>query len=235
MRFYNIQPFLAEGFYLLKNRAVIFANGEISDFTVIEELLKPDDDLIAVDGGLRHICKLEKNPQLLIGDFDSIESSDVERLENQGVEIRRFPIEKDETDLELALLAVARKGYREVLLVGALGGRLDHTLANLFLLLLPALSRMKVTIETGTEEIFLIRKTTVIRGDKGDVVSLIPLKGNIVGVQTKGLKYHLENETLYIEKSRGISNVMLEKQAEVTLISGCLLCIHSRKKVSEEK
>lgn len=216
-------------------RAVIFANGEMPQAGLILPFLRPDDAFIAVDGGLRHLLNLYKIPLLLVGDLDSISPGEVNGIEAQGIEVRRYKVDKDETDLELALLAAVEKGFDEILLVAVLGGRLDQTLANLFLLTLPELAGLKVTIENGTEEIFLIRDTAEIYGKAGDVISLIPLNGVVVGVETRELKYPLRHETLLPEKTRGISNVMLTDQAGVSIKSGCLLCIHTRKNHMEEK
>ncbi|MCX6055947.1 MAG: thiamine diphosphokinase [Chloroflexi bacterium] len=216
-------------------RAVVVANGEVTDLELIKALIRPEDHIIAVDGGLRHLPALNRDPLLLIGDLDSVLPSEVEELRGKGIEIIRYPVEKDETDLELAILKVVERGYPSILLVGVTGGRLDHTLGNLYLLLLPQLEGIEISAETGSEEIFLIRSSRRILGKKGDRVSLLPFKGEVHGVQTRGLQYPLLKETLFMEKSRGISNVMTADQAEVIVESGCLLCIHTRMDHLEEK
>ena len=213
----------------MPQRAVLFANGEMPQTALLLPYLRPDDYYIAVDGGLRRLRNLYKTPGLVIGDLDSATSAEVAGAEAQGIEVRRYPAEKDETDLELALLAAIEKGFNEILLVGVLGGRLDHTLANLFLLTLPQLEGLKVTIENGDEELFMIRDHAMINGQAGEVVSLIPFNDPVTGVQTTHLQYPLKRETLYPQRTRGISNVMLGNEAEVSIESGLLLCIHSRK------
>jgi len=212
----------------MAKRAVLFANGDMPQAALILPYLRPDDFYIAVDGGLRHLRNLYKTPWLLIGDLDSISAADVEGALAQGIEVKRYPVDKDETDLELALLTAVEKGFEEILIIAALGGRLDQTLGNLALLTLPFLAAAKVTIEDGTEEVFLIRDRAEINGNPGDIVSLIPLQSEVKGVETRELKYPLNHETLYAEKSRGISNGMLTDQAGVSIESGLLLCIHTR-------
>jgi len=212
----------------MAKRAVLFANGDMPQAALILPYLRPDDYYIAVDGGLRHLRNLYKTPWLLIGDLDSISAADVEGALAQGIEVKRYPVDKDETDLELALLMAVEKRFEEILIIAALGGRLDQTLGNLALLTLPFLAGAKVTIEDGTEEVFLIRDRAEINGNPGDIVSLIPLQSEVKGVETRELKYPLNHETLYAEKSRGISNAMLTDQAMVTIESGLLLCIHTR-------
>ena len=170
---------------------------------------------------------IDLRPHLLIGDLDSVSLSDVSELQAAGVEIRQYPVEKDETDLELALLAAVSAGYKSIWLVAALGGRLDQTLANINLLLLPELADRDVRLFDGMEEVFLIRDQVTIHGQPGEIVSLIPLQGPVAGITTRGLQYPLKAETLYPERSRGISNRLLGKIARVQVESGTLLCIHT--------
>jgi thiamine pyrophosphokinase len=224
--------------------AVIFANGDIGDYAAARQLVQPGDFLVAADGGLRHLQTLNLRPNLLIGDLDSVTAEDVAAMQSAGVEIRRFPVEKDETDLELAMLAVASAGWRTIRVAGGLGGRLDQTLGNLFLLMLPGLAStgrvgpgvlgLDLRLDDGREEAWLVRGLTTIDGCAGDVVSLLPLNGPVSGIVTQGLQYPLQHETLYPEHTRGISNVMQEAQASVSLEKGLLLCIHTRKSMPDE-
>jgi thiamine pyrophosphokinase len=208
-------------------RAILFANGPIEDVRFLVDLIKPSDFLIAVDGGLRHLDAIGRLPDLLIGDLDSITLDQFARIEKNNVEIQKYPTEKDETDLELALLWSTKKGFKEIIIVCALGGRTDQTLANLFLLLLPELSGLKVQVLSPIEEIFLVTNKSTVLGKAGDLISLLPIGGIAVGVTTAGLKYGLTNDTLYPNKSRGISNRMVLDQAEIEVLDGTLLCIHT--------
>jgi thiamine pyrophosphokinase len=220
------KPSPAEGF-LMHERAILFINGEVKAYGFLSALVQDDDYLVAVDGGLRHLLAIDRQPQLLIGDLDSVTSQQLKALSDKGVEVLRFPVEKNETDLELALLETCRRGCKSLLLVGALGGRIDQMLANLFLLLLPKLEEINVRIVESDQELFIIHHQAPIEGNPGDTVSLLPLKDHAEGVTTTGLQYPLINETLYLEHSRGISNRMLESRAGVVLEKGTLLCIHS--------
>ena len=212
-------------------RAVLFVNGELRDPAVVKEMLQPSDYLVCVDGGLRHMQKLGLRPHLVIGDLDSISAGDLLDLEKERIPIRRYPVDKDETDLELAVLAVLQEGYHTLRLVAALGGRLDQTLGNLFLLTRPDLSGCDVRLEDGVEEALVIRTRAILLGQAGDGVSLLPLAGSVSGVVTQGLRYPLHGETLWFDRTRGISNVMLENQAVVEVASGLLLAIHTRQAV----
>lgn len=213
-----------------KSRAVVFANGELSDPQAVRGFLRPDDILVAADGGYLHMQAVGVKPNLLIGDLDSLPADEAESLRAAGVEVEKHPAEKDETDLELALARLAREGYREIRVVAALGGRLDQTLANLYLLEMEELQGLDVRLDDGREEILIIRDQAVVAGTPGDTLSLLPMEGCTRGITTQGLKYPLEGETMCPSRSRGVSNVMLEPEVTIEVKAGSLLCIHTRQK-----
>lgn len=212
---------------MLPKRAVIFSNGELQDVEAIRAILTSEDYLIAVDGGLKHFEQFALRPHLLIGDMDSVKPARLRKLRNHPIEILRYPADKDETDLELAVLAALGRGFRTILIIAATGGRLDQTLGNLGLL-----SRFPENIaaklESGSEEVMLCRDRVRIDGQPGDLVSLIAWGMPAKGVTTTGLKFPLNREPLYPDQTRGISNIMLLDHAEIKITQGNLLCIHTR-------
>lgn len=217
-------------------RAVIFANGELGNPQCVQALLRSDDFIIAVDGGTRHALAAEAMPHVVVGDLDSLAIADKRRVEGAGVRIISFPPEKDETDLELALLHAVSRGAREIVVLAALGGRLDQTIANLHLLALPELSGVDVRIIDGAQTAFLIRggqTAALVEGQPGDTVSLIPLGGDAVGVRAAGLQWTLDDETLCFGPARGISNVRLAGQARLSVRRGMLLCVVIAQRQSE--
>ena len=212
-----------------ETRALLFVNGIINDLAAAKQVLQPDDLWVAVDGGLHHLQRMGLQPHWLIGDLDSVDPEEVLQLEAAGVRILRFPVEKDETDLELALQTAVTGGFRSIRILGSLGGRLDQTLGNLFLLAHPMLAGCDVRLldPDGNQEIFIIQQSCVIEGQPGNLISLIPLNGPAGGIRTKGLYYPLQGETLYPDRTRGISNKMTDDRAEVSVAEGLLLCIHA--------
>jgi len=208
----------------------IFANGEIEEYGLLQERILAGSVIIAADGGLQHIRKMEMIPDVVIGDLDSVTNADLEWLKANSVEIIRYPADKDETDLELAISFAAKSKNSRIRIAGGAGGRTDQLLGNIFLLLQPELSGIDLKLDDGLEETFLIHSNTKIKGSPGDVVSLLPLNGSAAGIKTTGLKYPLFGETLYPEKTRGISNVMLADLATIQLEKGVLLCVHTRKR-----
>lgn len=213
-------------------RAVIFINGVLPDPALVRGLLKPDDYIIAVDGGTHHILELGLSPSIIIGDLDSLSDGEKKIVEGRKIRTLIFSADKDETDLELAMNFAVESGYQNVLLVGALGRRLDQTLGNLSLLTNPSLSKVNLRMDDGLEEVIYIDKKGTIQGMAGDLVSLVPWGGDVTGITTRGLRWALKSETLFSHKTRGISNQLLSEDASVTINSGHLLVIHRRKDYS---
>ena len=195
-------------------RAWVFTNGELSCAPKIKR--QAGDILIGVDGGTMHILKLRLKPDLIIGDMDSLKKIPA------GVKVIKYPKDKDLTDTELALNYCEKKKIKEVIVVGFLGRRLDHMISNLMVM---AKSKLKIKVIEGNQEPQIVRDTITITGEKGDLVSLVPLLGDCQKVTTKGLKWGLRGETLQVGKGRGVSNVMMGKSARVSLTKGCLLVV----------
>jgi thiamine pyrophosphokinase len=215
-------------------RAVLFANGDFPENDMLS--LNEDDFLVAVDGGLRHLLQLGLTPQLLIGDLDSVYAENLDRCMQWGIEILRFPPEKDETDLELAVREALQRGFSEIVITCALGNRLDHTLGNLALLTMPELKNFHVLISHGSTSIHFIDDHIDLETYPGALISLLPWGEPARGVTTAGLSYALSDATLYPWKTRGLSNVATSAQASVTVKSGRLLLFHFMdQKVLEEK
>ena len=209
------------------SRAIIFANGPVSDVETSRAVLRPGDLLIAADGGARHCQALGLAPHVLLGDLDSLSEADALALQAVGVEIVRHPARKDFTDLELALRYAVSRGAREILVWGALGARWDQTVANLLLPAIPELRHAHLHLLDGLQEIALLRGGQSLHapGSPGDTLSLIPLGGDARVAAARGLEYPLENEILRFGATRGISNRLLESSACIELETGLLLCI----------
>jgi thiamine pyrophosphokinase len=209
------------------HRILIFANGHLPDLDAAHALLRPDDFILAADGGTRHALALGRNPNIIIGDLDSL-TFDIRPLTEQGTQVIQFPRDKNETDLELAIQHAVDMKPDQIVIIGALGGRLDQTLGNLALLSNIQRSTCNVSLDDGVEEIFFCRNQTQVQGRSGDIVSLIPWGAPVEGVRTEGLRWSLSDETLYPYKTRGISNELLGGTATIQTRSGLLLIVHRR-------
>lgn len=204
-------------------RAVIFAGGEISDREAARRALRPEDWIVAADGGSAHCLALGLTPSALIGDLDSADPGLSSTWREAGVEVIPHPANKDQTDLELALLLAVDRGADEILALGVMGGRWDHSIANLLLAAHPALRGVSLTLSDGRQQARLLETEGNLQGMPGDIVSLIPIGGDAAGITTTGLAYPLQNGTLTLGSSRGISNVLTGPQASVSLRQGLLL------------
>ena len=207
-------------------RVVVIANGPLLKHPLCEHLVTDNDVIVCADGGARKALALGFTPQVVIGDMDSMEAPLREQLQEEGCRFVEYPPRKDETDSELAIRYALSLGATEVVMLGMLGGRIDHTLANIMLLALPELGEVKVRLVEGHQEVLLIRDEVVIEGQPGDRLSLLPLSGHVFGIYTEGLEYPLHDGTLRFGAARGVSNVLTASQARVRVGKGLLLAVH---------
>ena len=212
---------------LMANRAVIVANGLLAPETNWPEMLLPGDLLIAADGGGRLFLAAHRAPHYLIGDFDSLAPTELDALAALGAQALQHPVRKDETDLELAVNLALDHGMDDILIFAGLGGRWDHTLANLMMLALPRLGTARLRLLDGCQELTLLRpgQTHRIDGKIGDAVSLIPVGGDAKRVTTSGLEYPLLDSSLLFGRTLGVSNQMNAPEATVALYEGLLICV----------
>lgn len=207
---------------------LVFANGVIDDPRWITPRLEGATAVIAADGGLRHLRALGVWPDVFIGDLDSLPRSAADELAAAGVTTIDYPHDKDETDLELALLYAGANYSDAIEVYGAAGGRLDHALANITLLAHPRLAQREIRLVDENTELWLVTSRTEIHGRVGDTVSLIPLRGDVLVEATTGLRWPLTNEILTFGQARGVSNELVSPVATVVVGPGQLLCLHLR-------
>jgi thiamine pyrophosphokinase len=212
-------------------RAIIFANGKMEVAPSILAAIHTSDLIIAADGGTQHCKSLKIKPNVIIGDFDSVSSLDINSYQQAGVETIQYTTNKDETDLELALLYALNHQTTHVYIFGALGKRWDMTIANILLGVQHRFSQLSIRLLDGRDELIILRGEgrEDIMDRKGDTVSLIPVGGDALGITTDGMEYPLNDETLYLGSSRGVSNVIISDKSRVIIKTGTLLlCISSR-------
>ena len=224
-----------------RSGALVLADGAVPDRAVLDRAwpgwAAGIGLVIAADGGARNAGRLGVRLDRWVGDGDSIAPDDLAALGAAGVDIRRSPADKDESDTELALLAAVEAGADAVTILGALGGvRVDHALSNVGLLEHPALAgRAAWLFDEHAIRLSLLAApddagravTRELVGRAGDLVSLIPLGASAAGVTTEGLRYPLAGEPLVLGRTRGVSNVRTGSTARVTLESGRLLVVET--------
>ena len=179
------------------------------------------DMIIAADGGYDALASRGYTPDLLIGDLDSIRSELPE-----GIKTLRHPKEKDETDMFLAYSEGARLGYTEFVMLGATGGRLDHTYANLSLLLYAKERGHNVTTMDEHGIILCLKNESLaLAGNPGATFSVFAIGADAHGVSIKGAKYEAECVDLSPSFPLGISNEFIDSYAQISVSDGALLVI----------
>lgn len=218
-----------------RERAYLFLNGELegSEKFFKEYLKKESGDIYCADGGYRHCKSLEIQPQEVWGDMDSVDSLDLEKLDREGITLRKFSRDKNFTDGELLMEYVHSKGYDEMYVIGGLGGDRAHELTNLnlmtkytnlvFLAEKETIFVMKEISEIGNHSEIVNHK--VIKNQKGREVSFIPMSDRVENLTLKGFRYPLNSYNLQRGESICMSNIIDEEICSISFDSGVLLGI----------
>jgi thiamine pyrophosphokinase len=222
------------------DQAIVLADGAVGPREAIDAAwpgwCTTDPYVVAADGGARHARALGLRIDRWVGDGDSLGDAGIAALEADGVPVDRAPVDKDESDTELAVRAALAAGPAAIAILGALGGeRLDHALANLALLTLPEVRDVDVRLVAADVRVRLLQAADVdggaasvdLEGRVGDLVTLLPVGADAIGVTTGGLAYPLDDETLLVGRSRGLSNRRTSTTATVRLLAGRLLVVET--------
>ena len=209
----------------MKGRCVILAAGKVETPELLRPLLRRDDWIVAADGGMRLAAALRVRPSLLVADFDSLDESSVP----EGTAVCRLPVRKDSTDTLAAAVEGLHRGYRDFLLLGGTGGRLDHTLANLCVLLYLKKQGASAVLadERNRVEIWLpgSHRVEPVAGYK---FSLIPFGGEVEGLTMINAAYPLQDARLTPDDPLGVSNEFTEVPVEISFSRGNLLFFLSK-------
>jgi thiamine pyrophosphokinase len=194
----------------------------------LRERLPAADVVVAADAGLHVAGVLDLRVDAVVGDMDSVDPALLDAAVARGARVERHPAAKDATDLELALDAAMQRGAEHVAVVGGGGGRLDHLLGNLTLLASPRYAAAYVEAWMGGAHVVVARgggAAVELAGTPGELVTLLPVGGDALGVTTKGLRYPLHGEPLPAGTTRGVSNVVVDGPVSVHLAAGVLLVV----------
>ena len=207
----------------MERRAFIYAAGEYrsGDLKLYKRIKMRDDDLvICADGGYDALSYTNIVPDVVIGDLDSIRSS-----VPSGIKTIKYPVEKDKTDLEICIDYAVENGCKSVFILGALGGRADHSLASLFAMRYAVENGIEPMILTANTRIYLVDGSLTVSRESFDYISLIPCTEKVTGVTTRGLKYNLNDAVLKQSSSLGVSNEFYNNTAEISVGHGLLFVI----------
>ncbi len=204
--------------------ALVFAGGDAPDPQVLDGVA--DGALVvAADSGLHHAQALGRRVDVVVGDLDSVDPGALAQAECAGAAVERHAVDKDATDLELALLAARDRGCAEAIVIGGAGGRLDHLLANALALASHDIAGLRVEARMAAATVNVVRDALTFAAPPGALVTLLPIGGPAHGVTTRHLRFPLADESLLPGSTRGVSNVVLESPARVAVREGVLLVI----------
>ncbi len=204
-------------------RCIIIGGADIENYDFLCAVLKADDYFIYCDSGLKHRKKLGFEPNLIIGDFDSFQNP------NENIETIVLPTVKDDTDTVFAMKEALKRGFDDFVLIGVIGGRLDHTLGNVSILLNLYKIGKKALIIDNFSEMQIVGSEKTFVDDSYPFFSLVNITGNAKGITIKNAKYELSNAEITPEYQYGVSNEPLKgKITEISVKDGELLLIKDR-------
>lgn len=206
----------------------LLVNGNLS-LSAYQQYASEYDYLVGVDGGTQFAYNHSLNPDLIIGDMDSLDPVILSFYANKGCRVIRYRPEKDNTDTAIAIEYAMNSNATQIILAGGVGDRFDHSYANICLLNYIVSRDIDAKIITDKHVLQIITDEVSFQGEKGKTLSLLPFAGDVTGVTLKGLKYPLYNATLTLDSPIGISNIIEENEAIIKIDEGnrllAVLCI----------
>lgn len=209
-------------------KGLIVSSGEIKDYELLDKIVNENEYIVCADGGFSHLLKIDKFPNVVLGDLDSIGKEELCILENKNIGIQKFPSMKDETDTELCINFLLKKGFKDITLMGVIGTRLDHTLANIYLLKKIYNFGAKACIIDENNSIYYSDERISLEKKEGLFISIIPISEDGIVVSLNGFLYPLKRAHLKFSSTRGISNKIIEKSGDIIFHKGEALIIESK-------
>ncbi|HCA68927.1 MAG TPA: thiamine diphosphokinase [Lachnospiraceae bacterium] len=214
------------------NHKVLIITGGSIDEAFLKNCVENNKytEIIAVDHGLMAADRLNLPLNHIVGDFDSVSEHILQKYKDSIVPIKTFPMEKDKTDTQIAIEMALSHKAASIHLIGATGSRLDHTLANLHLLLLPLEKQVPACILDTNNKIYLKRESFTLQRKKqhGTYVSFLPFHSDVYGLTLEGFKYPLDRIHLAAGESLCISNEIVEEEAIVSFTKGILAVFETK-------
>jgi thiamine pyrophosphokinase len=211
----------------MSQKIIIVSGGRLGDSAFFQKRMAAMGSFLTIccDGGIRHLENLKIQPDVIMGDMDSADAIGLESYVAGGVKTIKYSPDKDATDTQLALEYALGLKPEAIEIWGALGGRIDHALANLFLLNLGEKAGIKTRLIDEYCEAFIVGNETTLVEAIGQTVSLFALGMKAEGVRLCGFRYPLDNETLEMSNPRGISNLIVSSPATINVSSGSILAV----------
>lgn len=208
-------------------KTLIVASGKIDDLGLLETLLRESDFIVCADGGLDHLRKVDAIPDLVLGDLDSISQEGLRYIGDKKISLEKFPKMKDETDTELAIRYLIENAYDNITLTGVTGSRMDHTMANIFLL--KDLKKRGISSKIVDDNNSIYFEDSRMEFKKTDeYISIVPLKEDGIVISLEGFLYPLSKKQIDFGSTMCISNRIVEDLGIIEIHSGEALIFKSR-------
>lgn len=209
-------------------RAVIVTGGNPPSKELLQSYIKSDDFLIGVDHGCDCLLEYDIIPSLILGDFDSVNKEAIEVFKKKNVKILEYNSDKDYTDTDLGYLKAKENGSNEILLFGAIGTRMDHTLGNLGILIKSLKEGVNMQIIDDNNIMSVVDKETSFKGNVGDTISFHALSDKVSNLSIRGAKYKLECYDMMLLEPRAVCNEFTSQDITISFDSGLVLVILSK-------
>lgn len=208
-------------------KGLIISSGKINDYSLLKKLICENDYIVCADGGLNHIMQIDKIPNIVLGDLDSISDLGIKYISEKNIEVEKFPSKKNNTDTELAIMHLVNKGIDDITLIGGTGTRLDHSLANIYLLKKVNKDGIVFKIVDENNVINLVSDSITISRSEDRFISIIPLNYEGIVVSLVGFKYPLKEKYIEFSSTLGISNEIIDEKGIVIIHKGEALVFES--------
>jgi thiamine pyrophosphokinase len=208
-------------------KALLVSGGNPPSKALLMKEAKEADCIIGIDKGIECLYENKIKPNIIVGDFDSINPTLLKDIKSKVTEVVKFPEEKDFTDSQLAIEKVLDLNAKEIILLGATGNRIDHTWANVGLLYQCLKAGVKAVIKDDKNTLFMVDKDIRLKVNKEPYFSLIAYGGSVKGLTIKNGKYELNHHDLLPHENISISNEFIGKDVDITFHSGVLLIAYT--------
>lgn len=207
-------------------KALVLLGGPAPGADMVHSQAKDASLIICADRGMEVALEHGLFPHIVIGDMDSAAPDALGRIQAMGIQVLRAPAEKDETDAQLALDLAVQRGATKIAVLGGIGGRLDHTIANLQLLVRMARRGVDAVLMDGLHAIRALTGQCCLNGDPGDTLSILPVGPGVTAQESQGLYYPLPGRELPLDAPFAVSNRFTQHQASFTITGGYAWVIH---------
>ncbi len=208
-------------------KGLIISSGDVKDFKLLNRIVLEHDYIVCADGGLDHLIKIDQVPDIVVGDFDSISDKGLKFIRDNKISVERFPTMKDQTDTEIALSHLLDRKVDEITLMGVTGSRIDHTMANIFLLKRLDMKGIVGRVIDDNNIVYFANSRFRIENREGYNVSVIPINDDGIIVSLVGFLYPLDKKFVKFGSTLGISNKIVEDYGDIIIHSGEALIIES--------